>query len=812
MKLLAHLTNDDGRRREQSLKEHCFHVAEYAGESIGSARLYHTVYLAALLHDAGKAKAEFTEYLERANQGEEVQRGTVNHTFAGVIWLMEKYHGDLATKWERLTCEIIAYAVGAHHGMFDCTDLEGKNGFLYRLQKDRDEICYKEAIGNYFSQVAEGRLIDEYFPKAVREVEAFFGAAKGTYGSQGGGKIFFQISMLVRLTLSAVIYGDRRDTSEFMEQGKPCRTQEKGWKKRREYYEEKIAGFDDSSLLNRVRKDISRQCLEAAERPSGIYRLNVPTGAGKTLCTLRYALAHAERYDKKRIIFIIPLLSILDQNVSVIQNYVPNKDEVLEHHSNVVRETEKRQGADEEDLAEICEFSRESWDYPIVVSTLVQLLDILFSNRTSAAGRMRALCDSVIVIDEVQSLPKKTTVMFNMALNFLQQYCNASIILSSATQPCFEELKWPLHLAEDPDIVKLDQSQLQVFRRTEIKNQVDAYGMDYEQCAVFCSGQMERYTSLLVICNTKAEARRLYEKLQEQAEGWDIYHLSTAMCQKHRMEVLKELKEKLAVLQKAAQEKREVQKIVCISTQLIEAGVDLSFECVIRVLAGVDNLAQAAGRCNRSNEYGQTGKVYLVNLKNENLSMLREIKNAQDSTRRVIENWDDENGSLIEEKATGLFYRYLFGEIESEMRYPFKDCGSTIYLADLLSNKNGSAQKEENRGFVLHQPFKTVGRIFKVFDERTTDVLVPYGDGQQWIDELKKLQHRGVEWEKFGEIMQHVKKYTVSVFEWQQKKLDQAGMLERLLDGRILALSGQAYNDNFGLTVLEEQPVENYVL
>lgn len=162
MKLLAHLTNDDSRRREQSLKEHCFHVAEYAAESIGSARLYHTV--------------------------------------------------------------IIAYAIGAHHGMFDCTDLDGKNGFLHRLQRDRDEICNEEAICNYFSEVAEERLIDEYFPKAVREVEEFFSIAKSTYGSQGGGKIFFQISMLVRLVLSAVIYGDRRDTSEFMEQKKCCQT------------------------------------------------------------------------------------------------------------------------------------------------------------------------------------------------------------------------------------------------------------------------------------------------------------------------------------------------------------------------------------------------------------------------------------------------------------------------------------------------------------------------------------------------------------------------------------------------------------
>lgn len=812
MKLLAHLTNDTGIRREQSLKEHCLHVAGYAVESIGSAKLYHTVYLAAILHDAGKAKEEFTQYLERAYRGEEVKRGEVNHTFAGVIWLMEKFHGALATKWERLTCEIIAYGVGAHHGMFDCTDLDGRNGFLHRLQKNKNEIGYEESIRNYFSQVAKENLIEEYFPKAVAEVEAFFVDAKNTYGSKGGGKIFFQISMLVRLALSAVIYGDRRDTSEFMSQGKVRHKPNLGWEKRRAYYEDKIAKFEGSSALNSVRNDISRQCLAAAGRPCGIYKLNVPTGAGKTLCTLRYALAHAEKYGKKRIIFIIPLLSILDQNVTVIRNYLPDQGEVLEHHSNVVREAEKGQGTDEEDLAEICEFSQESWDYPVIVSTLVQLLDILFSNRTSSIGRMQALCDSVIVIDEVQSLPKKTTVMFNMALNFLQQFCHASIVLSSATQPCFDELKWPLHLAKESDIVHLEKTQLEVFRRTQIKNQVDAYGMDFDQCADFCSEQIQRYASLLIICNTKAEARILFEKLQDRAENWDICHLSTAMCQKHRMEVLETLKKKLTRLQQSLGDNKTVEKIVCVSTQLMEAGVDLSFACVIRVMAGIDNLAQAAGRCNRSNEYGQRGRVYLVNLKNENLSMLQEIKSAQNSTRRVIENWEEEKGTLIEEQATREFYRYLFDEIQGELRYPVRDWGTTIYLADLLSNKNGSAENEENNSFVLHQPFQTIGREFQVFDENTVDVIVPYKKGQECIEELKALERKGFEWEKFDEIMGQVKKYTVSLYEWQRKKLDQAGMLESIREGQILALNGGAYHDCFGLTVLEEQPVDSFIL
>lgn len=807
MKLLAHLTNHHGVRKEQSLKEHCLQTASYAASSIGSTKLYHTVYLAGILHDAGKAKGEFVNYLEDAYQGKPVKRGTVNHTFAGVIWLFEKYHTSLSPPWEPLACEMIGYAAGAHHGMFDCTDLDGKNGFFHRLQKDREELCYEETMHNYFSEIADAASLEDHFAKAVDEIREFFEMFRDTYGARAGGKIFFQMGMLVRLVLSAVIYGDRRDTSIFMslqnrEQKLP------DWKQMKEFFEEKISRFDSTGPLNQVRCEISRQCLENAGKPSGIFRLNVPTGAGKTLCTLRYALAHAEKYEKKRIIFIIPLLSVLDQNAKVIRDYVPDENDVLEHHSNVVREISK---ADEIDPME---FLAESWNYPIVISTMVQFLNVLFSNQTSAAGRMQALCDSVIVIDEVQSLPKKATVMFNMAMNFLQQCCHASIVLSSATQPCFEELQWPLHFSPEADLVKLNPGQLQVFRRAEIIERTDSYGMDWEQCTEFCREQMEQHASLLVICNTKTEAKMLYEKLREQAgqQNWDIFHLSTAMCQAHRMQKLQNLTENLRQVQEAVQNSEPVRKQICISTQLIEAGVDLSFECVIRVLAGIDNLAQAAGRCNRSNEYGRLGKVYFINLKNENLSMLREIQSAQNSTRKVLAGWGDTEESLIGEQSARKFYRYLFEETKNETKYPVKDCGAVIYLTDLLSNYNGSAENSENKNFILHQPFQTVGKKFQVFDQDTVDVVVPFELGMHLIEQMEALDERNLDLAGFREIVWQAKKYTVSLYSWQREKLDQAGMLYSLLGGRILALDGQAYDLELGLTISDEQPVENYVL
>ncbi len=878
LKLLAHITDDNGVRKEQNLREHCVQTAEYASKSIGSTDLHHVVYLAGLLHDAGKAKKEYIEYLEDAFCGKPVIRGSINHTFAGVILIFEKYHLQTSTKWERLTCEIIGYAAGAHHGLFDCADLDGNNGFLHRLRKDRKEICYDEAVKNYLEQVADENLIEKHFQEAVKEVEKFFMIAKNTY-VKSSGKVFFQISMMVRLALSAVIYGDRRDTSSFMSQidnrNLNSKSDERNlvqndseytgesdyadsnipdWKSCLDYFEKKISEFDTTEKLNQVRCDISKQCLSAAKKPSGIYRLNIPTGGGKTLCALRYALAHAEKYRKKRIIFIIPLLSILDQNAQVIREFVWNEKDVLEHHSNVIRDRKNK--ADEkadcvmdeysnsctsedrikEKYSNSCtsedrvkenvqesdgeldryEFLAESWNAPIIVSTLVQLLNILFSQQTSAVGRMQALCDSIIVIDEVQSLPKKTVVMFNMAMNFLQQYCNASIVLSSATQPCFEKLKWPLHLADKPDLVYLNKEQLQLFHRAEIINMADGYGMDWDECTEFCYHLMTQQTSLLIVCNTKAEARILFEKLSEQAEleEWDIFHLSTSMCQANRLDVLGKLKEKLSVLQQRFREKRKVRKIICVSTQILEAGVDLSFECVVRILAGVDNLAQAAGRCNRSNEYGHSGKVYLIKLKNENLSMLKDIQSSQNSTRKVLDGWNFENCSLIDEEPAQKFYQYLYEETESEVRYlcHIKEMGGTssVCLADLLSNTY--VNKKDDEGYILHQPFQTVGENFKVFEQNTVDVLVPYENGKDLIQQLEVMQKERFDLVKFKKLIQQAQKYAVSIYEWQRKKLDKAGLLYFILDDRVLALDGKAYRSDLGLILMEEQDVDNFIL
>jgi len=298
-----------------------------------------------------------------------------------------------------------------------------------------------------------------------------------------------------------------------------------------------------------------------------------------------------------------------------------------------------------------------------------------------------------------------------------------------------------------------------------------------------------------------------------KANEWDIYHLSTAMCQTHRMDVLEELQNKLHTLQENLHKNRKTEKIICISTQLVEAGVDFSFECVVRVLAGIDNLAQATGRCNRNNEYGHKGKVYLINLKKENLNMLKDIVEAQNSTKSVLNSLEQRNDeSLIGEYATRIFYRHLFHEkhMERQIKYPIDHLGQNLYLKNLLANDNPYTKEDE--AYYMHQPFKTVGKEFQVFDEQTVDVMVPYGNGKKLIEELRAAEGLSFNLSLMTELIEQAKRYTISIYQWQRDRLWEEGVLFGLFEDRLFVLDEKAYDPQYGLNDQVKQTVENYIL
>ncbi|MFA7636850.1 MAG: CRISPR-associated helicase Cas3' [Monoglobales bacterium] len=796
MQFLAHITEINGQRIEQTVREHLINTAEYSGKALEPCGLYYCGYLSGLLHDMGKLKCEYLKYLEDSYAGIDVKKGSINHTFAGVKYILEKYHNDNNDAFDKLASEIIAFAVGSHHGEFDIIDIDGKNGFEYRINKDITEICYDEAKTNFLSLCINDDEIDKYFYLAKEEIKVLVNKRNGNRDN-GRTKMTFILGMTARMVLSALIEGDRRDTAEFMSRKNFFEYQitKEFWRNHLDHFEQKLNQFKEDSPINSARRNFSDKCAKFAEHRGGIYRITIPTGAGKTLCMLRYTLEHSKIFDKKRIIFIIPLLSILDQNSKVIGEFVKDESIIQELHSNVVNSTEQTDGLDGFELLS------ETLSSPIVISTLVQLLNMMFSDKTSCVRRLSALCGSVIVIDEIQSLPVNMISLFNTAINFLAYYCNTTIILSSATQPCFDKVSYSIEFNDNPDMIPFDKDLFNVFKRTEVIDKTMPYGMSIDELADFSAEIMDNHSSLLVICNTKSSALRLYNSISIlNSEGqYKLFHLSTAMCMQHRMDTLDKINKCLKI----------GQKIVCISTQLVEAGVDFSFENVIRVIAGLDNITQAAGRCNRNNDFNRICNVYIVNLKNneENLRTLREIKTAQDCTIKLLQDYSNDskkyNNDLLSEKSIEKYYSLFFEnpEIKTKFDYPVKldyDISDNLFGMLTLNSKFLSRAEGKDK-YILNQPFKTANRLFKVFDDNTIDVIVPYNKEAEDIIADLCSQKAKFDYVYLKEKINQAKKYTIQIFEYQVRALE--GMLFSDEGKHFIALNSQNYNRETGLEI-----------
>ena len=848
---LAHLCINDETHEErgQSLRDHNRKVGEYASGALKSVGFSSLGMLAGILHD-GKGTQRFQNYLRNAAEGNKVQRGSVNHTFAGCIYILERFHGGVMPESgnapnetsqrirsertapahvtfegrkkaeSKLTAEIIAYAVGAHHGLFDCVSFDGKNGFLHRLEADRDQIEYAQAEYSFEHEISDPEEIDSLFCSAVDEFDAYYGKlqrhvkdltekttstdTRARNNRQEKGYPMAVTAVLVRMVTSAIMYGDRRDTAEFTT-GNTYGDIAGLWEEDLRFLEDKIAGFNHESPINRVRELISDQCRAFAEKKPGIYRLNVPTGGGKTLAVLRYAVAHALQYHKKRIVFVAPLLTIIDQNAKVIRDYLPMQETILEHHSDVVMEGKSH---DEADLYDVM---RNRWSAPVIITTMVQLLEILFSDKTQSVARMRALCDSVIVFDEVQSLPRKTLQIFNVAMNFLAGFCGATIILSSATQPALEGLDFPID-ADSDDMVRLTKAELAVFRRCRIENKISKYGSTIEDIAGFCLSRASQDKSILVICNTRREARKLYEKISEDAGNeTDVVHLSASMCKAHRKEVLEAVFSRLKDIQRGFSGNgagRDGRSLILISTQLVEAGVDFSFHTVLRVLAGDDNIVQSAGRCNRSNEYGG-GNFFIVRLQGEKLEGLPDIQSAQDAMAETL--YLDSDMAVDSPKFVRDFYLNLYAASRSSRTTEYPLVGNLHTYARLLAGDlNPIYISPKSKQYILRQPFGTMGQEFRVFEDDTEDVLVPYGKGEDIISFLRTC--KPYEYEKINNSIREASEYSVKIYEWQKKKLEEKGLIEQLMDDHVLAVGKVAYSDLFGLDVEAEYKTEDMML
>jgi len=384
------------------------------------------------------------------------------------------------------------------------------------------------------------------------------------------------------------------------------------------------------------------------------------------------------------------------------------------------------------------------------------------------------MVNSVLIFDEAQSLPVKCVHLYNGTINFLHDVCGSTVLLCTATQPLFDTVERKLRFSENPSIVHCGT----ISKRVDIKNSTKPSGYTYPELAGFI---MEKHVnSTLVIVNTKSAAKALYGELVQSEIS--TLHLSTNMCAAHRDEVIAKLR---CILDKK-------EPVICISTQLIEAGVNISFECVIRDIAGLDSVFQAAGRCNRHGEFGETKDVFVVNIHGENLDKLPDIKEGAQITRRFF---DEERGEDID-----AYYEHYFHARRKIMDYPIKNSGN-IY--DLLSGnvqgKNAYKNRKDKQNIkppVMISAIRSAADAFYVIDRGRKDIIVPYGNALEIVECYCKADTL----EEKRNLLRKLGKYSVSLYRYQVEALSHA-LYPRGESCELTVLDAGFYNPNRGVDI-----------
>ncbi len=811
---IAHYRKNDNT--EHLVEDHLQGVGLLAAQFAGKLNLSSAGELIGLVHDLGKLSKEFQDYirseigLEMCDEDDNVdaggRRGKVDHSSSGAqyIWQTLSARGPL----ELRLAQILALCVASHHsGLIDCLDAEGDDIFSRRMNKVMEKTHLDEVLQTVDANVMT--RIDELLDKqelisGLRNIISDIIAKNKDQTYRGKLRnAQQQLGLLVRFLFSCLIDADRIDTVDFVNQRvKEYRTNGDyiAWSVLIERLENHLAHMPPARPIDHLRRDISQHCLDAALRPAGVYTLTVPTGGGKTLASLRFALHHASRRKLDRIIYVIPFTSIIEQNAQVVRNILEpvgipadHGKIVLEHHSSV---TPEQQTWREKILC-------ENWDAPVVYTTMVQFLETLFGAGTRGARRMHQLANAVLIFDEVQTLPIKCIHLFNNAINFLTEQCNSTVVLCSATQPLLHRVpseKGAIRLAEKHEIMPDVHKLFADLKRVVVRDQRKPGGWSADEVAHLALDEVARAGSCLIIVNTKRAAQTLFELCNERLDGVDVFHLSTDMCPVHRKDVLSKVKARL----------KDNLPTLCISTQLIEAGVDVDFGVVVRYLAGLDSIAQAAGRCNR-NGRPEPGIVHIINPRpeDEKLTWLPDIAKGRDISLRVLDDYAADpvryTDNLFGPMALGDFYRYYFFERQDEMSYsvPAAVLGRDDTIVNLLAENSG-ADDDCRRKYgktperLLNQSFMTAANAFKAIDAPTQGVIVPYG--VEGADIVVRL-FAAFDVELDVPLLRRAQQYTVNVFPRVLEKLQKAGAVrEAKPDTRILILDPCYYSPQFGLS------------
>jgi len=695
--------------------------------SIGNEDWAH---LAGLWHDLGKYHPAFQHMIRSASGYDpsahlEGVQGRINHSSAGAL------HGIEALGKQG---KILAYCIAGHHaGLADWYGSEAHQGLKERLEREKHLLP---------------ETLKEDIPDSILNSDA-----PNSRPSKGADPAFW-----IRMIFSCLVDADFLDTERFMDERK--------FRKRSVYpaisdllpiFEQHmdkfvIAGADDTSV-NRIRREVFEQCNIASEQDPGFFSLTVPTGGGKTLSSLSFALRHAIKHNKNRIVYVIPYTSIIEQTSDSFRKIFG--ESVLEHHSNFDSKKETVQSR----------LASENWDAPLIVTTSVQFFESLYANRTSRCRKLHNIANSVIIFDEAQLLPADFLEPCLQVMRELKNHYGASILLCTATQPALNPRSgfgWSFKgLGEEPrEITSNPQELHQRLQRVKFHLPQDLNKpLEWDELAE----ELSRHKQVLCIVNkARSDCRELHEMMPE-----GTLHLSALMCGQHRSDTIEEIKRRL----------KNDESLRVISTQLVEAGVDFDFPVVYRAIAGLDSIAQAAGRCNREGKTKELGKMVVFVPPSKPPPAL---KTATDLGKERLQADPDDPLSL--EGFTRYFEQLYWSKGERLDRF--------LILDHFKPNPEWSFA------------FRSAAENFHLISEATESLLVPYFNNDLLALLGNDMHDR---W-----LLRKLQRYTVNVYPQEMQRLWDVQAAEEILPGLNRLTHHELYHEAKGLLLLEAGGVPRY--
>lgn len=823
---IAHVEKTEDGIIVQDLKDHLLHVAALCRGYMERMGCPAMGYLVGLFHDAGKAGASFQNRMEAIASGQPDPGQKGGHASAGAV-LLHRLGGEQGDMSKRYVMQAMCEAIFSHHAALpDNISPEGEDGYEARMRCDESEF---QEIQEYFlreiiSREELGRLLRQACKEAetlIRKIKAYVGMSRQEFE--------FFLGLAEKMLLSALIDADWLDSatcgeSELQDFEEILRTEAEGEENRadrRELFTYFLDNLENGlrtmgrpdKPINAWRNYISDKCKEAGDRKGGVYTLSCPTGAGKTLAVTRFALTHCIRRDKGRIFYIIPYLSIIDQTAKSIKKALGRSDQdkqaednILELHSQVESRNDKEDpdqtAAEKTEQSTKGDFWTQRMAEPIVLTTMVRFLNTFFAQGTRNLRPAHRFHDAVLIFDEVQTLPIRQIALFNSLINYLAEFCGCTCVLCTATQPLLGETVkpvYPVRMADPAPLATLPVQAGEVFKRVEVQPRVKTGGYTQEELADFIWERAEESGNVLAILNTRNCALALYREVtQRVGEEYEVYYLSTKLYAAHRKEIIDKVRKALA----------DRERIIVISTQLIEAGIDFDFSCVIRSLAGMDSIIQAAGRCNREGLWG-VEITYIVNPceELESLSKLKDIKEGKRATYRLLEEFENNpqefDGELLSEKAVHTYFKYYFWTRQEEMVYPLKKYGD-FSLYDLLAGNRSLAESgKEHKNYemkALNQAFRTAAEHYRVIEEGGNSVFVPRGRGKEIQEEIQNLRRsKNAEYEQIKKLLKEAQQYVVNLRDNEIKELGK-GVIWWENELGMYVLNEMYYDEKAGIT------------